>query len=218
MQEEQNQQPGTPSNMPYNYTAGSGKKSHDGLRNVISTLSILVLAPIVAIGLTSFVFQSYEVDGPSMETTLQDQDRLIVWKVPRTISDITDEPYIPARGDIIVFNQSEGTELSAFNQKQLIKRVIALPGERVTVNNGEVTVFNDDNPRGFNPDITEDYSEKPLQTSGKIDLVVPEGDVFVLGDNRPNSLDSRVFGTIDSENIVGKLTFRVFPFNQIRSF
>src|ERR1019366_8116351 len=76
----------------------------DGFRNIVSTLLVLFIAPVVALLLTAFVFQSYQVDGPSMETTLQNDNRLIVWKVARSWSRITGHPYIPNRGDIIIFN------------------------------------------------------------------------------------------------------------------
>src|SRR5687767_2520940 len=75
----------------------------DGWRSALSTIMILILAPLIGLGLTTFVFQSYEVDGPSMETTLQNRDRLIVFKLPRTISRITRKQYVPSRGEVIVF-------------------------------------------------------------------------------------------------------------------
>jgi len=154
-----------------------------------------------------------------MEETLQDRDRLIVWKVPRSVSSITNNSSIPDRGDIIVFNQTESSgALAAYDSKQLIKRVIALPGERIAIKNNTVAVYNETHPSGFNPDSTGDYSDKLITTSGEIDLVVPKDQVFVLGDNRPNSLDSRVFGPVHVDEVVGKLTFRIFPFNQVRSF
>src|SRR5579871_2481215 len=72
-----------------------------GWRDLGSTVLILGMAVFVAFLIIAFVFRSYEVDGPSMESTLQNSDKLIIWKVPRTVSDITGHPYIPNRGDII---------------------------------------------------------------------------------------------------------------------
>ena len=83
------------------------KESKDSVRSIISTISILLLAPVIAIILTVFVFQSYQVDGPSMETTLQNNDRLVVWKLARTWSKVTHHAYIPNRGDVIIFNEPE---------------------------------------------------------------------------------------------------------------
>jgi signal peptidase I len=149
-----------------------------------------------------------------MQETLQDNDLLIVSKVPKTISKITHKPYIPPRYQIIIFSKDEGTGLS----RQLVKRVIALPGERVVVKNGSVTVFNQSNPNGFNPDVDQEYSKTIKNTPGLADLQVGENQVFVLGDNRLNSLDSRNFGTVEANSIVGKLGIRIFPLNKARTF
>jgi signal peptidase I len=189
----------------------------EGLKSVASTLGILLLAPLLALFLTAFIFQSYQVDGPSMQTTLHDKDRLIVLKVPRTWARLTHHDYIPNRGDVIIFNHPDINGLSS-NEKQLIKRVIGLPGERVVVKDGQVTVYNQGNPKGFSPDNTLPYGSVIKYTSGDVDLVVPAGEVFVCGDNRSNSLDSRYFGTVPASDIVGKLGLRVYPFNQSQVF
>lgn len=184
----------------------------EGFNGILSTILILVAAPIVAFILTIYVFQSYEVDGPSMESTLHDQDRLIVSKLPRTWARLTGGDYIPKRNDIIIFSTtsaSEGERLG--EERQLIKRVIGLPGDRVVVENGILTVFNDENPNGFQPDKTFEYGKVITDTPGRVDVTVGEGEVFVCGDNRPNSLDSRSIGPIDASDIVGKLVFRIYP-------
>ena len=183
------------------------------IKSLLSTVAILIIAPMVALILTTFVFQSYEVDGPSMETTLQNHDRLIVLKLPKTMARITGKQYIPKRSDIIIFNLDEG----ASGKRQLIKRVMALPGERITIKDSKVTVYNDANPQGFNPD-SAPYGKVITYTSGDIDLVVPEGSIFVCGDNRPNSLDSRAFGPVPLNDVVGRLSLRVYPFNKGQSF
>ena len=192
------------------------ERHKDGWQNALSTIAILILAPVVAILLTTFVFQSYEVDGPSMEDTLQNRDRLIVWKVPRTFSKVTGNPFIPARGEIIVFNRDEAAEPGG--QRQLIKRVIAVPGERVVVRDNRITVYNKEHPDGFNPDTHGGYGNHAQNTQGNIDVTVPKGEVFVAGDNRPNSLDSRAFGTVPADGIVGNLAIRIFPFNKLKAF
>jgi signal peptidase I len=189
----------------------------EGLRSIISTVLLLILAPTIALLLTAFVFQSYEVDGPSMQTTLQNHDRLIVLKVPRTIARITRHNYIPNRGDVIIFNHPDASEVGGA-EKQLIKRVIALPGERVIVKDGIVTVYNQAHPEGFSPDKTLPYGKVITDTIGDVDLTVPDGEVFVCGDNRSNSLDSRYFGTVPANNIVGKLGLRIYPFNKAERF
>lgn len=181
------------------------------VKEVLSTVGILLLAPIAAIIFTAFVFQFYRVDGPSMEQTLQNNDRLIVYKLPKTIANFTNRDYLPNRGDIIVFNMQEQDGES----RQLIKRVIALPGDRVVIKDNVVTVYDPEHPNGYDPDEGKQHQENTIPTAGNVDLKIPDDEVFVLGDNRSNSLDSRVFGTVPIEDIVGKLAMRVFPFKPI---
>lgn len=190
------------------------------MREVLSTVGVLLAALLVAFGLIAWVFQSYEVDGPSMETTLQHKDRLIVWKVPRTIARITGEPYIPKRGEVIIFVESGLTEFGSSSSKQLIKRVVGLPGDRVVVQNGEISIYNEDHPEGFNPDKSLPFGEVvPEEGDARdIDVTIGQNQVFVAGDNRPNSLDSRTFGPIDAEQIVGKLSLRLLPVSKIEKF
>lgn len=196
------------------------QKSGEGFKSILSTVAVLLLAPLIAILLTAFVFQSYQVDGQSMETTLQNNDRLVVWKLARTWSKITGHPYLPNRGDIVIFNEPLG-KLYGYDQsgsKQLIKRVIALPGERVVVRNGALTIYNSQHPEGFQPDRTLSYGKNIPLTTIDTDLVVPMGEIFVCGDNRPDSLDSRTFGPISLDQIVGKLALRVLPLNKAERF
>ncbi|HET9174005.1 MAG TPA: signal peptidase I [Candidatus Saccharimonadales bacterium] len=187
---------------------------------IFSTIGILILAFGVAIFLISFVFRSYQVDGPSMETTLMNADKLIIWKVPRTWARITGHAYIPKRGDIIVFSESG---LSAYGQsdtKQLIKRVIGLPGDRVVVNNGHYTIYNASHPNGFDPDKTLPYDKDNHipATNGNVDVTLGSHQLFVSGDNRPDSLDSRAFGPINANQVIGQLVLRVYPINKIEAF
>lgn len=205
--------------VPPHRAAKKHKKSKtEGWGSIVSTIAVLLIAPIVALFLTAFVFQSYQVDGPSMQTTLYNNDRLIVWKVPKTWSKVTGHPYIPKRGDVIIFVENELGSYGEAPGKQLIKRVIALPGERIVVKNNKATVYNKEHPNGFQPDKTLPYGKVIPETSGDIDLVVPKGRVFVMGDNRPNSLDSRVFGPVAAKDIVGKLVLRVWPAGEMKSF
>lgn len=201
--------------------SGSGKKKsgeRSGLHELLSTIGILFTALVVAFLMITFVFRSYQVDGPSMETTLQNTDKLIIWKVPRTIASITHHAYIPNRGDVIVFTQSGLSQFGQQDTKQLIKRVIGLPGDRVVVSNGEYTIYNKSNPKGFNPDKTLSYGKNIPQTSGDIDVTLGPNQLFVSGDNRPDSLDSRAFGPINANQVVGKLVLRVFPIDKAQVF
>lgn len=197
--------------------SSDGSQKSDSFRNVVSTLLVLFIAPIVALLLTAFVFQSYQVDGPSMETTLQNNNRLIVWKVPRTWARITGHAYVPDRGNIVIFN-TNGLPDFGESGKQLIKRVIGLPGDRVVVANNVITIYNKSHPHGFQPDETLPYGKVIHDTQGNEDIVIPPGYIFVCGDNRDDSLDSRVFGPVPVSDIVGKLVYRVLPINEAERF
>ncbi len=193
------------------------------LKSTLSTIGILLLAPLIAVLLIAFVFQSYQVDGPSMEDTLHNGDRLIVWKLPRTIARITGQQYVPNRGDIIILNESG---LSSYDggsdTKQLVKRVIGLPGDHIVIKDNLITIYNNDHPNGFKPDETLPYGANgaipPTPGNEFIDVQLSANQIFVCGDNRPNSLDSRTFGPITTDQVVGKLVARILPLNQFERF
>jgi signal peptidase I len=195
------------------------RKHHvDNMRSILTTLAIIIIAPIIALFLTAYVFQSYQVDGPSMESTLMNNDRLIVYKMPRTWARITGHPYIPQRGNIIVFSEKGLNADIPGQTKQLIKRVIGLPGDRLVIQNGVITIYNKQHPKGFDPDKTLPYGKDIPTTTGNINITITKNEVFVCGDNRTDSLDSRVFGPVPVQNIIGKLVLRVLPVNKIQTF
>lgn len=199
---------------PGGRSADDSQKS--GLRTVLSTVGLFLSAFLIAILLNTFVIQSYQVDGESMQNTLMNNDRLIVNKVPRTISRITGHQYIPKRGDIIIFNESGLPGYTG--TKQLVKRVIGLPGERVVVNNGKITIYNSQHPDGFNPDTAGIYHIDQTITPGSVDVTLKNNQLFVCGDNRENSEDSRYFGPIQTDQVVAKLVLRILPLDRARSF
>jgi signal peptidase I len=191
------------------------------LKSTLSTIGILLLAPLIAVFLTVFVFQSYQVDGPSMEQTLQNNDRLIVWKLPRTWSRITGHQYVPKRGDVIILNESGLSSIGSSNDtKQLVKRVIGLPGDHIVIKNNILTVYNTEHPDGFQPDATLPYGQNGAipPTTNNLDVLLGSTQLFVCGDNRPNSLDSRTFGPIETNQVVGKLVARILPLNKFEKF
>lgn len=172
-------------------------------------LLFIVLAPILAFLITVFVFHFYRVDGTSMEHTFQNNDLLLVEKVGKTTSTILRKNYTPNRYDVIVFKQPNYDP-----DIELVKRVIGLPGDRVVIKNKEVTVYNEQNPQGIKIDENLPGESKlvGINSSEKQDIIIKEGHVFVLGDNRPDSDDSRYFGPVETKNIVGKVIVRILPF------
>lgn len=155
-----------------------------------------------------------------MESTMYTGDRLIVNRIPVTISQLQNKQYTPERGQIIVF-KNPNYNSSLGKDEYIVKRVIAFAGERVTVKNGIVTVFNSEHPAGFNPDTTVNKNEPGKPTSGDVDTTVTEETIFVMGDHREGnySCDSRnCMGTIPLFDIIGPVSLRIYPFNKIRGF
>lgn len=194
------------------------KKAHRRqiLKGFLSFVGFVASVVVLATLINMFIFQSYYVDGTSMTPTLQPNDRLIINKIPRTLAKIAHAHFIPKRGEVIVFNSSlvgpDG------QREQLIKRVIGLPGDRVVVKNDHVTIYNHDNPKGFDPEKTLNLHLAP--TSGEVDTTVPANEVFVFGDNRTpgGSYDSRELGPIPTDNLVGELVMRIVPVNHAKFF
>jgi signal peptidase I len=184
-------------------------------------LGIIIFIACVLIGtllINTFIFRSFNVVGPSMETTLYTGDRLIINRLPVTWAQLQNKQYVPERGQVIVFknplfNPSTGDEF-------IVKRVIAFPGERVTVKDGILTVYNNEHPKGFHPD-DDNHGEPGSPTSGDIDTTVTDSTLFVAGDHREGgySMDSRSgLGLIPYYDIIGPVSYRIYPLNKIRTF
>lgn len=188
---------------------------------VKDALNIAIFVGCVIIGtllINSYVFRSFSVVGPSMEKTLYTNDRLIVNRLPVTLAQLQNKPYIPDRGQIIVFKNPQYS--NGLSDEYIVKRVIAFPGERVELKDGHYLVFNDKYPNGFNPD-DKNHGEPGGPTSGSIDEIVPADELFVSGDHRQGnfSLDSRNgLGTIPFYDVVGPVSLRIYPFDKMRSF
>lgn len=181
---------------------------------VVSFIATLLVAFLLVQVINMFFFQSYKVFGSSMFPTLHNSDRLIISKVGKTKARLSGKDFTPARGTIIVFVDPQNPDL------QLIKRVIGLPGERVVVKDGSLTVYNNEHPNGFNPDDAP-YGKDLPKSSGENDVTVPANSLFVSGDNRAgsNSLDSRnELGTVPEHLIIGTLKVRIFPFDTAKFF
>lgn len=188
-------------------------------------LNILIFIVCVLIGtllINTYVFRSFNVLGPSMETTLYTGDRLIVNRLPVTWAQLQNKTYIPNRGQIIVFKNPQYN--AGTGDEFIVKRVIAFPGERVVVKDGVLTVYNKDNPNGFQPDkaqANDPTSHPGSPTSGNVDTTVSDGTLFVSGDHREGdySYDSRSgLGLIPFYDVVGPVGMRIYPFTEIRFF
>ncbi len=190
------------------------------LKEVLSFAAVIGLALLFAFLITSFVFRSYAVDGPSMEPTLQNNDKLIIWKVPRTWARITGNQWVPKRGDIVVFNESNLSVCGQTGTKQLIKRVIGLPNNKIVIKNGTVTVYDKNHPKGFRPDQTLGFNKSHFlqPTTPNETIQLNSHQLFVMGDNRPISCDSRRFGPINTNQLIGQLVLRILPLSKAKLF
>lgn len=191
---------------------------HQWIRDAGGLLFFALAVLVGTLLINSYVFRSFNVEGPSMEKTMYTGDRLIVDRLPVTWSQLQNKQYVPERGQIIVFKNplySVGN-----SDEYIVKRVIAFAGERVVLKDGKYTVYNDNNPNGFNPD-DANHGEPGSPTSGTFDGIVPESTLFVSGDHREAnySLDSRNgLGYIPLYDVIGPVSFRIFPFTAVRSF
>lgn len=191
---------------------------HPFLKDAISILVFIVCVIIGTLVINTFIFRSFSVVGPSMETTLYTGDRLIVNRLPITWAQLNNKDYVPERGQIIVFKNPRYSE--GVGDEYIVKRVIAFPGERVVLKDGKYTVYNSSSPDGFNPD-DDNNNEPGSPTTGSVDAIVPSGELFVSGDHRQGSYsyDSRNgLGTIPYYDVIGPVTIRLFPFDKIRGF
>lgn len=195
---------------------------HPFLKDGLGILIFIVCVLVGTLLINTYIFRSFNVLGPSMESTLYTGDRLIVNRIPVTIAQLKNQSYVPERGQIIVFKNPQYNP--GMGDEYIVKRVIGFPGERVTVKNGVLTVYNKQHPKGFHPDDAQkdDPGDQPgSPTSGDVDTIVAEGSLFVAGDHRVGdySYDSRSgLGLIPFYDIVGPVGLRIYPLTKIRSF
>ena len=193
-------------------------EKHPWLKDFGGLLLFVVAVLVGTVLINTFVFRSFNVEGPSMEKTLYTGDRLIVDRIPVTWAELQNKPYVPNRGQVIVFKNPQYT--AGNPDEYIVKRVIAFPGERVVLADGHYAVYNSQHPNGFNPD-DANHGEPGSPTSGSGDWTVPEGTLFVSGDHRQGnySYDSRNgLGFIPYYDVVGPVAMRIFPFTGIRTF
>ncbi len=175
-------------------------------KELLEWVQAIVIAVVLALIIRNFVFTVVRVDGQSMEPTHQHGDRLIVWRLG----------YEPENGDIVVFNPPGENE-----NVYWIKRVIASEGQHVEIDYDTNAVYVD------GEELDEPYLGEPMVervflrddgTPMPTEFDVPKDCVFVLGDNRNNSKDSRAIGYFSEKQIVGKAVLRFWPFNKIETY
>ncbi|QZY53631.1 signal peptidase I [Crassaminicella profunda] len=167
-------------------------------KEIIEWIKTIVISVVIAMIITQFVRPTL-VKGSSMYPTLNEYNYLIINKIPYMMHD-------PEKGDIVVFKSHLKTVDG--KDKDLIKRVIGVPGDKIKVTDGDVYVNGE---KLDEPYINGDY------TPGEVELEVSENMIFVMGDNRQNSLDSRDerVGPVPIETVRGKVLVRLYPFNKI---
>ncbi|HET7522277.1 MAG TPA: signal peptidase I [Bacillales bacterium] len=177
-----------------------------GKRETWEWIKALVIALLLAGLIRYFLFAPIVVDGESMQPTLHNHDRLIINKVAYEIGE-------PERFDIVVFHATE--------KKDFIKRVIGLPGEHIEYHDDVLYVDGEPVPEPFlkpykkkvQGNYTYDFTLEETAVGQK---TVPEGELFVMGDNRRRSKDSRIIGTIPIEEVVGEAAVQFWPLEDFR--
>jgi signal peptidase I len=172
-----------------------------GLLFVWELVKIVVIAAVIVLPIRYFLFQPFIVSGESMSPNFESGDYLIVDEITYRFSS-------PQRGDVVVFNTDF---IQGYRGQRFIKRIIGLPGETIQIQNGKVDVLRD----GKSVVLNEKYLSNTLQTDGNINVTLGSDQYFVMGDNRQYSYDSRRWGILPRQYIIGKALFRVFPLANI---
>jgi signal peptidase I len=163
-------------------------------RHVVEWVLLVGGALVIALLIKTFLFQAFYIPSESMVPTLEENDRVLVNKLSYRLHDVH-------RGDIVVFEAPEGQAQDGVND--LVKRVVGLPGDTVEGRDGRVFVNGEPLEEDYLPDGTETSTFGPQE--------VPAGSYFVMGDNRQASRDSRFFGAIPEDDIVGRVFVRIWP-------
>jgi signal peptidase I len=172
-------------------------RRQSGTRRVVEWVLLIAIALGVALIIKTFFFQAFYIPSDSMVPTLQKHDRVLVNKLSYKLHDVN-------RGDIVVFSKPPKEQSDI---KDLVKRVVALPNESVEAHDGHVYVDGEQLKESYLPKGTVQRDFAPVE--------VPSNSVFVMGDNRPFSEDSRVFGPILTSSIVGRVFVRIWPVTRL---
>lgn len=163
---------------------------------VMDILETIVFVGSIFIVIYLYIAAPHQIKGASMNPTLLNGQYILTSKIAYKFSPIK-------RGDVVVFASPKNPNID------FIKRIIGLPGDRVMVKAGQVYVNDTALHEDYIAGETKVFEGKFIQEG--MEIVVPEGEIFVLGDNRPRSSDSREFGTVPISNIIGKVIYRYFP-------
>ena len=164
---------------------------------------IVIISLAIILPIRYFLIQPFYVKGASMEPTFYDHQYLLIDEITYRFSD-------PQRGDIVVFHYPKDT--SQF----FIKRIIGLPGETLEIKDNAVYIYNKKFSQGVK--LREDYLGQEVLTNGNMNVELGDKEYFLMGDNRPSSLDSRFFGVVARKYLVGRTWLRVWPFEQFKQF
>jgi signal peptidase I len=186
----------------------AGKPRKSSTRVFLEWVVLIAVALAIAFVIKSFLFQAFYIPSESMTPTLEVGDRVLVNKLSYDQHDVN-------RGDIIVF---EAPPLARSGDIQdLVKRVVGLPGDTVTSNGKNGILINGRElkepylPKGVETTFTDVPPGCGAPTNGQPGCVVPKGHLFMMGDNREASKDSRVFGPVDEDTLIGRVFVRIWP-------
>ncbi|HDH31661.1 MAG TPA: signal peptidase I [Candidatus Wolfebacteria bacterium] len=173
------------------------------LYSIWEIIEVVLIAIITVIVVRNFLIQPFLVSGASMEPNFSNGDYLLV-------DEITYRFRKPQRGEVIVFYYP-GDEVTYY-----IKRIIGLPGERINIKNGQITIYSND----YSSELVleEYYLPLDIKTSGDKEIAISDNEYFVLGDNRYYSFDSRSWGPLNEDEIIGLVRLRLWPFNNVMAF
>ncbi|MFA4817954.1 MAG: signal peptidase I [Parcubacteria group bacterium] len=187
---------------------------------ILEIIKVFVLALVIILPVRVFLFQPFFVQGASMEPNFENNQYLIIneFGYKQTAVDVsklhlfTVNPFRElTRQEVAVFRYPK-------NRSQFfIKRIIGLPGERVQIKDGTVTIFNQENPDGIVLDESA-YLSSEVKTQGEAVTALKDNEYFVMGDNRGASSDSRSWGPVKEADIVGKVLLRAWPLDQLSIF
>ncbi len=190
---------------PSKRVLGTQRNKETRTRSIVEWIVVIAGALVIALLMKFFLIQVFWIPSGSMEHTLDVGDRVIVNKLSYRLHDIN-------RGDIVVFERPEDQQEEI---KDLIKRVVALPGEEISFDAGNVYIDGQL--------LDEPYLGEGTRSTGHTygggcppeqPCQVPQGQIWVMGDNRSNSKDSTYFGPIDEDDVVGRAFFRIWPLDR----